>query len=137
MKAKSGARRLADLDWYLFTVVAVGVILPYIVHLPGIPGHGMAWFDAYFVGHAFVLNLLPVLTLVVLRGTGPRPGTAFRCAVWFTYGFLGFFHSIVDLSADAMMGVALFTIPVLALPVALIGYVVGLAAERLGKSRGA
>ena len=137
MKTGSRARRFADLDWYLFTVVAVGIALPYVVHIPGIPFHDAGWFDNYFVGPAFVFNLVPVLALVALRAARPRRDTAFRCAVWFTFVFLGSFHGILDLAADPLMGLALFTIPVLAVGVAIVGFLVGMVAEYLGNHRGA
>lgn len=111
-----------------------GFFLPYLARLPGIPRHGSQWFWSYLPSmKAFILigvfNAILLLVLLVLYFIGKRYQKStipFRCAAISAYIFLFFMHANLDLAADAQAGVAVLFIPVLAVPVALAGWGVGI-----------
>jgi hypothetical protein len=123
-------------------IVTVGVLLPYLARIPGTFVHGASWMSSYFsggiVGVFFVstFNALAwgcliflsfrVRSLVTLIG----PGLA-------GFGFLAFAHNGLDLGADAQNAVAMVFIPVYALPIIGVTFLLSLSAFGRGGRRAA
>lgn len=130
-----------------------GFFLPYLARLPGIPWHGSRWlWDYVALGEDFVssvesfvlfglFNAIPLVVLLVLFFIGrdsQKSIIPFWVATILTYISLFIMHAILDLTAGSTAGVALISIPIIAAPVALIGWGLGWGFELIiGKIAGA
>lgn len=114
-----------------FLIVVVGVLLPYLVRLPG----GRVWVDQYdpyawepslFISgcNALVWGSLLLVSLAY------RYPVSLALPVLAGFGFVGYGHAVLDLSGDAQAAVALVTIPVFALVPIAIGGVLGYGLDR-------
>lgn len=132
-------------DWPLLLILVLGLVLPYLARIPGIPRHGMDWFLSYLPSLVAVLffgvfNLIPLAALFLLRIIIPNRSLPFYMATLLSYGFMFWAHATLDLASDAQAAIALFFIPIYAsgLVVAgwVIGWVIGLCLQRALPARG-
>ena len=113
------------------TVAVVGILLPYLVRIPG----GAAWVERYTdVGvRGFLLfgafNAIAWGSIVALSFLFRRPGPLLiPCVLGF--GFLAWAHNEVDLASDAQAGLALLVIPIVALAPIVVGGALGYVRDR-------
>jgi hypothetical protein len=116
-------------------ILIFGVLLPYLMRLPGMLFHGPAWLTSYFGNSllAFLLinafqaiNWLP-LYLGTLALRHPRSAIV-AAAIGFALPIYG--HATLNLASDAQAAVALFVIPIFSLPLVLIGWITGFFIDR-------
>ena len=111
-------------------IVVIGILLPYLARLPGIPTHGAQWLVSYFgtgIGAVLfvgVFNAINWGAIAIATRSYDHPRSA-----WFPV-VLGFAlpvwaHSMLDLSSDAQAGIALVFIPIYSLPLVLAGWQLG------------
>ena len=112
-------------------VAVVGILLPYLVRIPG----GAAWVErSTDVGwRGFLLfgafNAIAWGSIVGLSFLFRRPEPLLiPCVLGF--GFLAWAHNEVDLNSDAQAGLALLVIPIVALAPILVGAVLGYVLDR-------
>ena len=123
-------------------VVTVGVLLPYLARIPGTFVHGASWLSSYFSGGMcgvlFVgaFNALSWGCLVLLSFLVRRPIALVPSALA-GFGFLAFAHGGLDLGADAQSAVALAFIPVYAVPIICVTFLLSLAVFGRGGGRAA
>ena len=114
------------------TIVVLGVLLPFLARLPG----GLEWLKQYTDGGVEGVLFLsafnaPVwLGLLALTFVYRRPASLLIPCV-LTFGFLAFAHFSMDLASDAQAAVGLVFIPVLAVPLLVVGGVVGYVVDRI------
>lgn len=113
------------------SVAVVGILLPYLVRIPG----GAAWVEQYTdVGwRGFWLfgafNAIAWGSIVALSFLFHRPGPLLiPCVLGF--GFLAWAHNEVDLASDAQAALALLVIPIVALAPIVLGGVLGYVLDR-------
>jgi len=123
-------------------VVTVGVLLPYLARIPGTFVHGASWLSSYFSGGmggvllVGAFNALSWGCLVLLSFLVRRP-IALVAPALAGFGFLAFAHSGLDLGADAQSAVALAFIPVYAVPIIVVTFLLSLAVLGRGSGRAA
>lgn len=116
-------------------IAILGIAMPYLSRLPGIPDHGWWWLSSYFgdnlwapffFGAFNAVCWIPVIvgSYLYKRSSSiwyPAAGALASSAVM---------HSTVDLSADAQAALALIVIPFLTLPFSATGWIIGYMIER-------
>jgi len=116
-------------------VALAGVLLPYVVRLPG----GLDWLQQYtdvgpggwlFLG---AFNAIAWGAIVLASLFYRRPSSLLLPSV-LGFGFLAYAHYSLDLSADAQAGVALVFIPIYALAPIAVGAVIGYVIDRARRS---
>ena len=113
-------------------IVIVGVLLPYVARIPGAIVYGREWIDVYLDaslgGFMFLeaFNAMAWGSLFVLSYLLRKPSPLIFPSLA-GFGFLGFAHGRVDLSAAGHAGVALVYIPILALPIIAVAFVFSVA----------
>ena len=123
-------------------VVTVGVLLPYLARIPGTFVHGARWLSSYFsegvTGVLFVgaFNALSWGCLVLLSFLVRRP-VALVTPALAGFGFLAVAHGGLDLGADPQSAVALAFIPVYAVPIIGVTFLLSLAVFGRGGGRAA
>jgi hypothetical protein len=117
-------------------IVLVGVVLPFAARIPGMITQGVNWFTSYWTGwHSFLFFgtfnsicwgsiLLATLTYRDVR------------SVWFPaligFAMPAYWHATLDIaSSNFFSAIKLSTIPFLSLPYVGVGWLVGLAFDRL------
>lgn len=137
---RQGVKR-TTLRW----VLGVGVFLPLLARIPGTLWHGGEWFVSYFplyfpflmdfpmsLGAVIFFGAFNALPLLILYSIGVRTKysvMAFWFAVAFAYGFMFIMHANLDLGADAQAALGLVFIPIYAIPVILVGWMIGCVVE--------
>jgi ACR3 family arsenite efflux pump ArsB len=116
-------------------VIVVGILLPYLARIPGAFIKGKSWFTSYFDGGiggtAFicVLQALCWGSILLASLKYQHPST-----IWFpaVFGFVGvaIAHACLNLSSSSTAAIGLVAIPLLSVPLVLIGWLVGLWFER-------
>jgi hypothetical protein len=107
--------------------------LPYVARVPGTLIHGLSWLTSYTstgIGGFWLIESANALSwgpLVLLSYLVRRPVVLALPAV-LGLGFVGYAHATIDLAADAQNAVALIFVPVYAVPIALVAFVVSFAA---------
>ncbi len=116
-------------------IVLVGVVLPYAARIPGMITQGLGWFTSYWNGwHAFLFFglfnavcwgsiLLATLTYRDVRSVWYPAVIGFAMPAWW--------HATLDLSSSSTSAIGLMFIPIMALPYVGVGWLVGLAFDRL------
>ena len=109
---------------------AVGLLVPLIARLPGVPAYGWAWFTAYaadLVPTLFVsgFNLVPAAVLFLLGKASRRAPLAFWFALAGLLAFLLWAHGTVNLRASSTAAIALMFIPIYAVGAVLAGWALG------------
>lgn len=112
-------------------IILIGILLPFLARIPGMLIHGKNWFTSYFDGGlggvAFISGLQMLCWGSILLATLSYKQTK---AVWFPaalgFGFAGLSHGFLDLSSGSTAALGLVAIPLLSLPVVLIGWLLGL-----------
>lgn len=116
-------------------VVIVGITLPYLMRFPGMLVHGSQWLTSFFD-----IGLYGVLVFQCFNAT--CWGTILLAtfiyrdsrAVWFpvVLGFAlpAFANATLDLASDAQAVIALFFVPVSAVPFAIVGAILGSIFEK-------
>jgi hypothetical protein len=123
-------------------IVTIGVALPYLARIPGTFVHGGSWMASYFSGGmAGVLivgafNALSWGSLVLLSFL-VRRSVALIAPALAGFGFLTFAHSRLDLAAGAQNAVAVVFIPVYAVPIIGVTFLLSLAVFGRGSGRAA
>jgi hypothetical protein len=113
-----------------------GIILPYAARVPGIPTHGVEWFEQYTTGG------LPFLALISLAdaicwGSVVMLSYAYRWPVSILFpsvlglGSLAIAHGTLDLASDAQAAIGLLFIPIFSLPFVAIGWAIGFLVDRV------
>ncbi len=109
-----------------------GLFLPYVARIPGTLVHGMSWVRSYtsagLGGFALIqsFNIVAWGTLFGLSFLARSPRAILLPTVA-GLGFVGVAHAGVDLAADPQNPIALLFIPLYALPIILVTFVVSLA----------
>jgi hypothetical protein len=116
-------------------VVVIGILLPFLARIPGALIHGKSWFNAYFDsglgGLAFISGLQALCWGAVLLAS-----LSYRkpSSIWFPgalgFGFAAIGHGTLDLESGSTAALGLIAIPILSLPVVLIGWLVGLGFQK-------
>lgn len=116
-------------------IVVIGVTLPYLARLPGIPAHGIEWLTGYF-GEPVVMGVLFFGAFNAIAWGAILGCSWMYRSPWMLlfpavpgFGILFWAHSTVDLSADAQAALALVVIPFYAVVPAVVGALIGLAYE--------
>jgi|ERR1044071_8953652 hypothetical protein len=115
---------------YQVGVLLLGLLSPYLARIPGIPKHGIRWLVEYFPslgGFIFfgLLDLLPFGFLLFLRKSKSDRIIPFWFGVVFAFVFVFVLHGLIDLASDAQAAVVLVFIPLYAIPVSLVGWIIG------------
>lgn len=123
---------LTTLRW---ATVILGVLMPYLARLPGIPEHGMDWLTSYFgTGVAAIVffglfNAVSWGAALLTSFTLQRVSTALLPPVA-ALGSSAWLHSTVDLAADAQAAIALIVIPFFTLPFTATAWIMAFLLER-------
>lgn len=122
------------------SIAVTGVLIPYLARVPGTLSHGSSWFTSYLDGGVggFLLlgafNAIAWGSLVALSYFLRKPSPLIVPSVA-AFAFLAFAHSQLDLASDAQAAVALVFIPIYALPVVLLGFMVSVGVLGRGLPR--
>lgn len=121
-------------------VVVVGIVLPYTARLPGVLTNGPDWLWSYLSGG--------VRGVVVFGGFNAICWGAILAAsytyrhpqaVWFPallgFALPAFMHASLNLASDAQAAIALVLIPVFALPLVFVGWLMGRWFDRRAAAR--
>lgn len=112
-------------------VAVLGVLLPYLARLAGGPGWLAAYLDAGLSGALLIGGFNAIAWLSVLAiSVAYRHPLALLAPVIPGFGFIGYAHATLDLSADAQSPVALVFIPIVALLPIVLGGLVGYLFDR-------
>lgn len=115
-------------------IVLLGVLAPYLARVPGIAANGLEWLTDY-VGNVAAIAFLQSFnaiawgSLVFLSYFVRRP-IAIAVPALVGLGFVARAHSGLDLAGDPQNGVALVFIPIYALPVIGMSFVLSFVAFR-------
>lgn len=113
-------------------VVLIGVMLPFVVRIPGVATHGEQWLTSY-LGCAAPLLLSAFNAIcwgsILLGSYLYRHAWAILFPALSGFGYLAWQHARLDLSADAQASLALIFIPIYSLPFVLVGWLFGLAVD--------
>lgn len=116
-------------------IAILGILMPYLARLPGIPAHGTGWLTSYF-GDTFWAPLFFGLFNAVAWVPAVLATLTFRHASSAWYPAVGalassaWLHSLVDLSADAQAAIALVVLPFYTLPFTATGWIIGYFVDR-------
>jgi len=116
-------------------VAILGILMPYLARLPGIPGHGWGWLSSYFGDNLMAplffgaFNAVCWVPVIVGSRLYKRPSSIWYPAVG-ALASSAVMHATVDLSADAQAALALVVIPFLTLPFSATGWIIGYLVER-------
>lgn len=116
-------------------IIVVGVLLPFLARIPGALIEGKSWFTSYFDGGfggvAFIIGLHVLCWGSILLATFSYKQTT---AVWFPavfgFAFAGLSHAFLNLNSSSTAALGLVAIPLLSVPVVLIGWLLGLWYQR-------
>ena len=116
-------------------IVVIGILLPFLSRIPGALIKGKSWFTCYFDGGlggtAFISALQALCWGSILLATLSYKQTN---AVWFPgafgFAFVGLSHAFLNLSSSSTAAIGLVAIPLLSLPVVLVGWLIGLWYQR-------
>lgn len=112
-------------------IVVVGILLPYLVRIPG----GSSWLHQYtdvgIGGFLFfgIFNAIPWIAILSFTFLYKRKLSIIAPAL---FGFipLAWVHSVYDLSADAQAAIGLVFIPIYALVPIAMGGIIGYLIDR-------
>jgi len=116
----------------LFLVsAALGLLVPLLARVPGMPWRGWDWLASYSLGYAGLplvaaFNLIPSLALFALGKASRRAPLAYWLAAAALTGFLLWAHGNLDLKSSSTAVIALFFIPLYALGAVLAGWMLGI-----------
>jgi hypothetical protein len=116
-------------------IVTVGVLLPYAARIPGMIGKGLPWFTSYLgSGPGAVLffaafNAICWGSILAATFTYRDPRSAWFPAV-LGFALPALAHVTLDLASDPQAAIALVFIPIYALPLVLVGWLLGLWFDR-------
>ena len=116
-------------------IVVIGIILPFVARIPGVLFQGSDWLTSYFGSGVFAILFLSAFN-AICWGSILCSTFSYRSpkAVWFPAGFGFVFpaiaHGTLDLSSDAQAALGLIFIPIYALPLVLVGWLVGIWFDR-------
>ncbi len=116
-------------------VAILGILMPYLARLPGIPEHGWSWLISYFgdnwMAPLFFGAFNAVCWVPVIIGSKlyKQPSSIWYPAVG-ALASSAVMHATVDLAADAQAALALLVIPFLTLPFSATGWIIGYLVER-------
>lgn len=116
-------------------IVVVGIFLPYLVRLPGTFIRGADWFTSYLgdgIGAVLFFGAFNAINW------GSMLGASFSyrhsSSVWFLAGcgfaFPAVAHAFLDLASSSTAAIALLFIPILSLPLVVIGWLAGFLFDR-------
>ena len=113
-------------------IATVGVLLPYLARIPGTFVHGGSWISSYFSGGVagvFLVSAFNALAwgALVFLSFRVRSPVSLIAPTLAGFGFLAFAHSGLDLAADAQSAVAIVFIPVYALPIIGVTFLLSLS----------
>lgn len=110
-------------------IAFVGVLLPYLARVPGALSAGSDWLTSYLQsgiwGFLFIggFNAVAWGTLLALSFLLRKPAPLILPTV-LGFAFLAYAHANLDLSSDAQAAVALVFIPIYAVPIIVVAFVV-------------
>ncbi len=110
---------------------AIGVFVPLLARLPGVPWRGLDWFTDYFPGlggtvlFTSVFNLIPAMALYGVGKASKRAPLAFWFALAALVGFLLWFHGTMNLRSSSTAALGLMFIPLYAVGAVLGGWALG------------
>lgn len=116
-------------------IAVVGAVLPFGARLLG----GPEWVGQYTAGGATAILFISAmnaptwLTLLGLTYVYRRPISLVTPCLM-TFGFLAWFHSSLDLSADAQAAIGLVFVPIAAIPFVCVGALAGYLVDRISAS---
>jgi hypothetical protein len=119
----------------VFTVV-YGILHPYIARIPGSFLYGADWLLSYCGDNPVVSFLFFAPFNAICWGSILLATFTYRsaCAAWFPFAFgfavPMFCHSGLDVGTDAQAGIALVFVPIFALPLVVVGWLIGLWVDR-------
>jgi hypothetical protein len=116
-------------------IILIGILLPFIARIPGVFIKGKSWFTCYFDGGiggvAFIAGLQSLCwgSILLSSFTYRQPS-----ALWFPaalgFAFVALAHAFLDLNSSSTAAIGLAAIPVMSLPIILIGWMLGLWFQR-------
>ena len=110
---------------------AIGVFVPLLARLPGVPLRGFDWFTDYFPGlggtvlFTSVFNLIPAMALYGVGKASRRAPLAFWFALAALVGFLLWAHGTMNLRSSSTAALGLMFIPLYAVGAVLGGWALG------------
>lgn len=128
-----------NLPRHLFLLsAAIGLLVPFVARLPGVPARGWEWFTDYLPGISGILffsafNLIPAAVLLGLGKASKRAPLAFWFALAGALAFLLWAHGTVNLRSSSTAAIALLFIPIYGVGAIVAGWAVGWAAHAVSK----
>jgi hypothetical protein len=119
----------------IWPMLLLGLFIPFLARLEGVPAHGHQWLTSYLpgfggVGLICIFNLLPLLVVALFALPNWRhPGFRFYASALTCYWYLLVMHGRVDLASDAQASFALVFIPMRAMRFAIIGGLCGMVID--------
>jgi len=133
------ARRISVPRHLFLLCISVGILTPLVARLPGALLRGWEWFTSY-VGsvEAFLyfsaFNLVPALVLYGLGKISRRAPLAFTVALIGLVGYLLWTHGGINLRASSTASIGLMFIPIYAVGVVVVAWIVGLLIHSVVKN---
>jgi hypothetical protein len=116
-------------------IIVIGILLPYLMRIPGMIGRGTGWFTSY-LGDSFGAIIFFGVFNAFCWGSIFISTFTYRHvrSVWFPvcFGFAlpAVAHTFLDLSSSSMSAIALVFIPLYSLPLVFIGWLIGFWYDR-------
>jgi hypothetical protein len=129
-----------SLPRHLFAVsAAIGLFVPFLARLPGVPLRGWDWFTDYFPGLNGTLffcafNLVPAAALFGLGKASRRAPLAFWFALATLVAFLLWTHGSFNLRSSSTAAIGLMFIPIYAVAAVVGGWVLGWPVHAIAKN---
>jgi hypothetical protein len=116
-------------------IVIVGILLPYLVRIPGMTVKGTDWLTSYFgdgIGAMLFFGAFNAVCWgsILLASFSYKTPSAIWFPAVFGFAFPAIANAFLDLSSDSMASVALVFIPIYSLPLVFIGWLIGFWYDR-------